>query len=94
MPTPPYERLFELFAWANRAERYRVRFRDGDEYWLTGVAAAQDEGEPPHASAAVHQTIRRADGSTWPAGNAMSFYLPDVAEVADAATGEILYQAV
>ena len=89
-----FERLFELFDWAERQTVFRVRFVDGDAYELTGVAAAQDDGEPPHASASVVRTVSRAAGGVWPAENAMFFRLPDIAEVADRDTGEILYRAV
>ena len=89
----PYERLFELFDWENREAVYRVRFAQGDEYELYSLTAAQDIAEPPHGTALVRRTLRRAVGP-WPMTSAMLFRLGDVAEVADADTGEILYRAV
>ena len=89
-----YERLFTLFAWEHRETTYRVRFHDGDEYYLTRIIAGQDPGEPPHASASVTRTLQRRGGGVWPADNAMFFHFPDIAEVADVATGEIYFRAV
>jgi hypothetical protein len=94
MSDASYERLFELFAWEHRDVVYRVRFNDGEEFDLTVLVAGQDDSEPPHATASVVRTVRRRDGTEWPARNAMFFHLPEIAEVADAASGEVLYRAV
>ncbi|MFN2564987.1 MAG: hypothetical protein ABR499_08265 [Gemmatimonadaceae bacterium] len=87
------ERLFELFAWEHRDLVYRVRFQDGDEFDLTLITAGQDDGEPPHGIASVVRTVRRRDGTEWPERNAMFFHLPEIAEVADPASGNVLYRA-
>jgi hypothetical protein len=89
-----YDRLFELFDWSLREHVYRVRFADGEEYEMTAAMAGQDMNEPPHCTANVVRTIRSRDGKPFPESSAMFFMLPDVAEVADARTGEILYRAV
>ena len=87
------ERLFELFDRSNRDAVFRVSFADGDEYELTRVTAAQDEGELPHGTASVVRAIRTRSGSPFPQRNAMFFRLPEITQVADAATGEILFRA-
>ena len=88
-----FSRLFQLFDWTNRTTVFRVTFADGEEYDLSGVAAGQDEGESPHGTASVVRSARTRSGEPWDTRNALFFRLPEVLQVADAATGEILYRA-
>jgi hypothetical protein len=88
-----YARLFELFAWEHRDLVYRVRFHDGDEFDLTLITTGQDEGELPHGTASVVRSVKRRDETEWPERNAMFFRLPEIAEVSDPASGEVLYRA-
>jgi hypothetical protein len=88
-----FERVFELFDWANRESVYRIRFADGEEYEITRVSAAQDEGESPHGTATVLKSIRTRSGAPWPDRNAIFFRLEEISTVADGLTGEILYRA-
>jgi hypothetical protein len=90
---PEYTSLRAAWIWANRTRSFRVHFADGDEYVMTDVFAAQDIGDPPHATGHVSEVIRRVGKGPLDPKADMFFYLSELAEVSETSTGEILFRS-
>jgi hypothetical protein len=81
--------LQDLFSPRNAGRAYRVTFTGGEVYDLSGVLAAQDRDEPPHADGMILRVHR---GKVGP-GAALFFTLADVTRVTDLATEAELFSA-
>jgi hypothetical protein len=82
--------LPDLFVWARRDRRFRVRLANG-EYVMRAIVAGRDMGEPPHAVGSIVERIAGPDKFT-PAVD-LFVMLEDVLELTDPETGELVYRA-